>query len=208
MSAVLRLTEETIVIEKGNIVMRAPSAEAVDYYMTSGLAQTGERIWQDEASIASITPFRPISLRVLDNQGTIAERVFAKEGFSVEFMYELDEDVQGLRAGIYLFTARGEPVFTSFDTDDPQRYDQLTVRQAGRHTSRCRIPAHFLNEGTYVLGVNASVFRVESYFTDAYALTFSVDGTGTPGSHWQEPRRGPVRPALHWEIIRTEDEKS
>jgi lipopolysaccharide transport system ATP-binding protein len=208
MSAVLRLTEETIVIEKGNIVKRAPSAEAVDYYMTSGLAQTGERIWRDEAIDASAAPFRPISLRVVDNQETTAERVFAKEGFRIEFTYELDADIQGLRTGIYLFTARGEPVFTSFDTDDPQRYDRMAVREAGRHTSRCQIPANFLNEGTFVLGVNASVFRVQSYFTDAYALTFSVDGTGVPGSQWQEPRRGPVRPALHWEIVRTEDQES
>ncbi|MFP3855445.1 MAG: ABC transporter ATP-binding protein, partial [Anaerolineales bacterium] len=34
MSAILRLTEEAIVLEGGQIVMRADSAEAVDYYMT------------------------------------------------------------------------------------------------------------------------------------------------------------------------------
>ncbi len=208
MSAILRLTNETIVIEKGNIVMRAPSAEAVDYYMTSGLSQTGERFWSDEARAASLPPFRPISLRVLNNRGTVAERVFAKEGFNLEFTYELGENVQGLRTGIYLFTARGEPVFTSFDTDDPERYEQFAVRKAGRHVSRCRIPAFFLNEGTFILGVNASVFQVQSYFTDAYALTFSVDGTAVPGSQWQEPRRGPVRPALHWEIVRMEEKPS
>jgi lipopolysaccharide transport system ATP-binding protein len=208
MSAILRLTNETIVIEKGNIVMRAPSAEAVDYYMTSGLSQTGERFWSDEARAASLPPFRPISLRVLNNRGTVAERVFAKEGFNLEFTYELGENVQGLRTGIYLFTARGEPVFTSFDTDDPERYEQFAVRKAGRHVSRCRIPAYFLNEGTFILGVNASVFQVQSYFTDAYALTFSVDGTAVPGSQWQEPRRGPVRPALQWEIVRMEEQPS
>ncbi|MEJ2552047.1 MAG: ABC transporter ATP-binding protein [Anaerolineales bacterium] len=208
MSAILRLTNETIVIEKGNIVMRAPSVEAVDYYMTSGLSQTGERIWSDDARAASLAPFRPVSLRVLNDRGTVAERVFAKEGFNVEFTYELGENVQGLRTGIYLFTARGEPVFTSFDTDDPQRYEQFAIRKAGRHTSRCHIPAYFLNEGTFVLGVNASVFQVQSYFTDAYALTFSVDGTAVPGSQWQEPRRGPVRPALQWEIVQMEEKPS
>ncbi len=208
MSAILRLTNETIVIEKGNIAMRAPSAEAVDYYMTSGLSQTGERTWSDDESAASVAPFHPISLRVLNNQGEVAERVFAKDGFGIEFTYDLQEDIQGLRTGIYLFTARGEPVFTSFDTDDSQRFDQMAVRKAGRHTSRCQIPAYFLNEGTFVLGVNASVFRVQSYFTDSYALTFTVDGTGVPGSQWQEPRRGPVRPALHWEIVQMEGQHS
>jgi len=35
---------------------------------------------------------------------------------------------------------------------------------------------------------------------DEHALTFTVDPTGAPGSQWAEPRRGPVRPALNWEI--------
>jgi lipopolysaccharide transport system ATP-binding protein len=57
-----------------------------------------------------------------------------------------------------------------------------------------------LNEGRFVLGVNASVFRVRSYFTEEHALSFAVDRTGAPGSQWAEPRRGPLRPALAWEI--------
>jgi lipopolysaccharide transport system ATP-binding protein len=48
--------------------------------------------------------------------------------------------------------------------------------------------------------VNASAFQIRSYFTDEHTLTFTVDPTGAPGTHWAEPRRGPVRPALNWEI--------
>jgi lipopolysaccharide transport system ATP-binding protein len=57
-----------------------------------------------------------------------------------------------------------------------------------------------LNEGRFIVGVNASSFGVRSYFTDEHALTFSVDGTGAVGGQWPEPRRGPLRPALEWEI--------
>jgi hypothetical protein len=35
-----------------------------------------------------------------------------------------------------------------------------------------------------------------------------VDGTAVPGSQWQEPRRGPVRPALQWEIVQMEEKPS
>jgi lipopolysaccharide transport system ATP-binding protein len=58
-----------------------------------------------------------------------------------------------------------------------------------------------LNEGRFVLGVNASSFGIRSYFTEEHALTFSVDPTGAPGGHWPEVRRGPIRPALRWEIL-------
>ena len=64
------------------------------------------------------------------------------------------------------------------------------------------MPGDFLNEGRYILGLNASSFRIRRYFQEEQALSFSVDGTGAPGAHWPELRLGPVRPRLRWEIIR------
>jgi lipopolysaccharide transport system ATP-binding protein len=200
MSAVVRLTEETIVLDRGRIVLRAPSAQAVDYYMTSGLGQEGERLWDGDERVASAAPFHPLALRVLDGQGRASGQVSSTQPFDVEFEYQLDQEIVGLRVGLYLLTSRGEPVFTSFDTDDSRTFEQRTSRPSGRYVSRCRIPANLLNEGRFVLGVNASSYRVRSYFTDEQALTFTVDGTGAPGSHWPEHRAGPLRPALAWEI--------
>ncbi len=200
MSAILRLTEETIVLDKGQIVMRGPSPEAVDFYMTSEMAHSGERRWEPGDDYQTNNPFHPIAIRVLDSQGRVADRVLSSEDFSVEFEYELQEELTGLRVGMYLATSRGEAVFTSFDTDNPATYERLTERRKGHYLSRCRIPRDLLNGGVFVLGVNASSFRIRSYFTDEHALTFTVDPTGAPGSQWAESRRGPVRPALNWEI--------
>ncbi len=57
-----------------------------------------------------------------------------------------------------------------------------------------------LNEGRYVLGLNASVFRVNRFFQDERALTFTVDAVGAPGKQWPETRMGLVRPRLAWDI--------
>ncbi len=200
MSAILRLTEETIVLDKGKIVMRGPTPEAVDFYMTSEMAHSGERRWEPGDDYQTSNPFHPIAIRVLDSQGRVADQVLSSEDFSVEFEYELQEELTGLRVGMYLATSRGEAVFTSFDTDNPGTYERLTERRKGHYLSRCRIPRDLLNGGVFILGVNASSFRIRSYFTDEHALTFTVDPTGAPGSQWAEPRRGPVRPALNWEI--------
>jgi lipopolysaccharide transport system ATP-binding protein len=200
MSAILRLTEETIVLDKGQIVMRGPTPEAVDFYMTSEMARSGERRWEPGDDYQTNNPFHPLAIRVLDSQGRVADRVLSSEDFSVEFEYELREELTGLRVGMYLATSRGEQVFTSFDTDNPETYERLTDRRKGHYLSRCRIPRDLLNGGVFVLGVNASSFRIRSYFTDEHALTFTVDPTGAPGSQWAETRRGPVRPALNWEI--------
>jgi lipopolysaccharide transport system ATP-binding protein len=200
MSAIARLTKDTLVLDDGRIVYSAPTADAIDFYMTANLTQSGERIWNEGTTLSRDGIFHPRALRVIDNLGRISNQVGSTQPFDFEFEYQIDEDITGLRVGIYLATSKGEPVFTSFDTDSNEAYEQYPVRPSGIHRSRCTIPANFLNEGRFVLGVNASSFRIQSFFTDEHALTFSVDGSGSPGSHWQENRRGPLRPALEWEI--------
>jgi len=200
MSAILRLTEETIVLDKGQLVMRAPTAAAVDHYLSSGYAQTGERIWTADEIPPEAVPFRPMSLRVLIASRRVVDMVRSTEPVTVEIEYSLSAPVSGLRVGVYLLTTRGEQVFTSFDTDDAELYERFTTRPAGHYISRFTLPSDFLNEGRYVIGVNASTFRVKRYFIDEQALIFTVDPAGAPGMQWQEPRIGVMRPRLEWQI--------
>jgi lipopolysaccharide transport system ATP-binding protein len=202
MSAILRLTEETMVLDKGRLVYHAPTPQAVDYYMAAGFTGAGEKVWEAGEIPAEAAPFRPLVLRLLDHKGVVADTLRSTETITVEVEYALDQPITGLRVGIYLLTMRGEYVFTSFDLDDPEQFEKLGVRQAGHYISRCIIPANTLNEGRYVLAVNASSFKVKRYFWDDHALAFTVDAIGAPGKHWPEPRLGPLRPALEWVIER------
>ncbi len=204
MSAILRLTQETIVLDQGRIVMRAPTPEAVDFYLNMGLTKQGERVWLADEVGEKSGPFQPVALRVLNPAGQVVDTVQAADGFSIELEYNLDEAVSGLRVGLYMMTTRGEYVFTTFDTDSPKLFEQRSNRPPGRYVSRCPIPPNLMNEGRFVLGVNASAYRIRRFFQDDKALTFTVDATGAPGMHWPEKRLGPVRPKFDWQIIRLE----
>lgn len=200
MSSILRLTQETIVLENGHVALQAPTAQAVDYYLSSGYSQTGERAWFAEEIPAESKPFQPLALRVLDSQGRVSDTLRSTEEMSLELEYQLHAPIQGLRVGIYLMTTHGEVVFTSFDTDSPALYERHATREAGHYTSRAALPADLLNEGRYIIGVNASVYRLRRYFQDENALAFNVDGTGAPGTQWAEVRQGSIRPRLDWQI--------
>jgi lipopolysaccharide transport system ATP-binding protein len=200
MSAILRLTHEAIVLEKGRLVLRAPSTQAVDYYLSAGQASDGERTWAAAEIPLEAAPFRPLALRVLDQKGNIAETIRSTESAAIEFEYVLTAPVTGLRVGFYLNTARAEAVFASFDTDDPDMFEKFTDRKPGHYVSRCALPPDTLNGGRYSLGVNASSYRIRRYFAEEQALEFNVDSTGAPGMHWPEPRGGVVRPRLEWTI--------
>jgi len=200
MSAILRLTQEAIVLNKGQLVMRGPTQEAVDYYLSSGQSQAGERTWDaDEVPVTS-QPFTPISLKVKERSGKVVDTIRSTEPIHLEFEYQLDAPITGLRIGLYISTMRGEYVFTSFDTDEPALYDNFDSRTAGHYISRAEIPADVFNEGRYTVGVNASSFGVRRYFMDENVLAFNVDISGAPGTQWGEPRVGPVRPRLNWKI--------
>ena len=204
MSSILRLTEESLVLEKGKVLLRAPSAEAVDFYLNRGLSKLGERFWEEDEVPASAAPFRPLAIRVRAKDGVVSDTVRSVEPFTIEIEYALSEDLTGLRVGFYLMSTRGEPIFTSFDTDSSELFQAFPARGKGTYTSRCVIPANTLNEGRFVLGVNASSYHIRRYFQDEQALTFSVDASGAPGTHWPEPRPGGVRPVLDWQIAREE----
>ena len=200
MSAVLRLTDESIVLEKGKMIMRAPSSEAVDYYLSAGHARAGEKVWDQADVPPTAAPFNPRAVRIIDNRGNIVQTIRSTEEFTIELEYDLDAPITGLRVGVYLYTARGEPVFTSFDTDDARMFNTHTERAAGRYVSRCVVPPDMLNAGRYTLGVNASAFRIRSYFSEERALEFNSDPAGAPGMHWAESRQGTIRPRLDWTI--------
>jgi len=200
MSSILRLTRETIVLEKGHLVLRASSAEAVDYYLSAGNARAGERTWEESEIPPNAEPYHPIALRLLDKSGKVVETVRSVEPFSVEAEYSLSAPLTGLRIGLYINSARGDQVLTTFDIDDASRFEEYTSRSAGHYVSRCKFPADFLNGGRYILGVNASSYRIRRYFMDEQALAFNVSSLGAPGSQWSEPRSGAIRPRLEWQI--------
>jgi lipopolysaccharide transport system ATP-binding protein len=200
MSAILRLTQEALVLEKGTLIKRAPTPEAVDHYLTTGFAEAGERVWAADEIPSASAPFRPLALRITDPRGQISNSLRSVEPITIEMEYVLDQPITGLRVGLYLMTSQGESILTSFDTDDPDQFEQFSTRGAGHYVSRCRIPADLLNEGRYLIGMNASAYRIKRYFMEERSLTFTVDALGSPGSQWYEQRPGPVRPRLDWQI--------
>jgi lipopolysaccharide transport system ATP-binding protein len=200
MSAIQRLTQECIILDQGRMVLRARTPEAVDYYLTNDFSASGERRYSSTDVPSSAYPFKPLAVRVRNRAGVITDSMLSVEPITIEVEYELDSDITGLRVGIYLMTSRGEYIFTSFDTDDPEKFQSYSVRKAGHYFSRCTIPADTFNEGRFVIGINASSYMVKRYFADERAINFSVNATGAPGMHWVEVRHGPLRPRLDWRI--------
>jgi len=168
--------------------------------LSRGYAQEGQRYWDEDEVPASAAPFRPLAVRVVNPQGKVVDTARSVEPLTLEVEYRLDAPITGLRVGVYLMSTRGEYIFTSFDTDHPEVFERYATRQPGRYISRCIVPANLLNEGRFVVGINASSYRIRRYFQEEQALTFTVDAAGAPGMQWPEQRLGAVRPLFNWDI--------
>jgi lipopolysaccharide transport system ATP-binding protein len=193
MSAILRLTQEAIVLKKGQLIKRAPTPEAVDFYLSSGQAESGERVWEADEVPAASAPFGRSaaaegSKRQGRGHGPLHRAGHRRMGISTRCTGHRSAcgDVSqhdARRICLHLVRYRRCKAIR-------------TVRRApgGALHQLLQIPADFFNEGRYSLGVNASSFGVRRYFMDENALSFNVDISGAPGTQWPEVRQGPIRP--------------
>ena len=121
MSAILRLTEETIVLDQRPAGAAAPPLPR-RWIITwpPGFPRPASAPGAEMRS----PPMRPPSARwpcaCATPAGRSVDTLRSVEPITVEFEYVLDAPLTGLRVGVYLMTMRGEYVFASFDTDDPE----------------------------------------------------------------------------------------
>jgi homopolymeric O-antigen transport system ATP-binding protein len=198
--AVLKLCPETILLDSGQLVLRASSAEAIERYLNSGSPTRAEKFWSDGNLPSTCGPFRPIAMRVRNTDGILTAVLSSSDPFSIEVEYRITEPIRDLRVQIKLSSNRGDLLFISTDTDDPTHHEQHRTRAPGHFVSRCNIPANLLNAGAFVVGISAAVFDVQRYFADDDCLKLTVNSAADPASLWGHSRDGFLRPALHWDI--------
>jgi lipopolysaccharide transport system ATP-binding protein len=198
--AVLRLCRETILLNSGQLVLRAPTSETIERYLNSETASRAEKSWNQTELPSTCGPFRPIAVRARNANGMLSALMKSSEVFSIEIEYQITKPIRDLRIQVKLYSTRGDLLFISTDTDDPAKNEQHRVRGPGRFFSRCYIPANLLNTGVFVVGISAAVFDVHRYFWDDGCLRLTVEFAKGPASLWGDARGGFLRPALQWEI--------
>jgi len=205
MSAVRRLCSEAILLDEGQIAFRGSTANVIEHYLATSAQEGAEKNWQISQASG---PFRMISARVCDQDGLVTEIVRASQPFLIDISYQLTETFRNLGVQVKLYTSHGELLFVSCDVDDLANHERHHEREPGFYVSRCRIPGHLLNRGTYLVGISVSVPYVQNYFWDEHAVRFTVDETDSVGNQWAADRNGFFRPALDWEIGPYDDVKS
>jgi len=200
MSAMTRLCERVILLDKGLVVEDGPSQDVVRGYLTSGSGTPALREWHDPAKAPCGNVARLRAIRVRTKEGQVTESVDIGQPVGIEMDYEVLKSGRKLMPHYHLYNEEGVEVFCAHDTD-PDWRDR--PRPEGRYKSIAWIPGNLLSEGT--IFVNSGLITLDpntKQFYEAAAVAFQVienNGPSLARGGWAGPMTGVVRPLLEWQ---------
>jgi lipopolysaccharide transport system ATP-binding protein len=199
MSAITRLCERTILLNKGRILQDGPSHAVIGAYLNSGMGSQAVRTWPDPTQAPGDETIRMRAVRVQTEEGEISDALDIRHPVILEVEYDL---LQPDHVWMFYFTLRndeGQVIFCTIDSDATWRN---VPRPAGHYTSRVRIPGNLLAEGTVFVTIAArtidpTILRVSVNEAVAFQVIDRMEGDSARVDHAGD-LGGIVRPLLDW----------
>jgi len=200
MQAVVRLCPRSILIEDGLVLKDGPTDEVVGAYLSAGLGTSAAREWRDLPSAPQGEVARLVAVRVLDDQGQVAQAVDIRRPVVFEVEYDVLRGGHPLRTHFELRNHRGVEAFSGHDLDPAWRH---RPRPAGRYRTRVTVPGNLLAEGTMFLTIGLTALEPRNhqfYLRDivAFQVMDTIDGDSARGDFGGH-MGGVVRPKLSWD---------
>lgn len=201
MNFIESLCEKVIRLERGRIVENlADTREAIVSYL--GLVdREGTNEWKNQGGEYKYPEFQPTRFALVDESGRLIQ---SPVGNDAAFYVQIEGDVEipdnRLTLGYALYDTDGKVLYWSYHTDEEQRlWPRL---EPGHNRIRSRIPAHFLNEGSYIVKLMASI-HFSKWITDpedaAPQLRLTIQGGLSSSAYWVLRRPGVFAPIMNWE---------
>ncbi|MFN0153278.1 MAG: polysaccharide ABC transporter ATP-binding protein [Gaiella sp.] len=200
LQTITQLCDRAVLLEKGGVVADGDSSQVVAGYLQAH-AGAGSQ-WEASAHDPGYSDgsVRLRSVRVLHDDGTLADVVDIRTPVGVEIAFEVLAALGPIAPKIKLSDNQGQVAFNAIDNN--QRWRQPVP--PGRYTTTAWIPGNLLAEG--LMRVDATVVaagtaRFQHHAGKGEAVSFHVQDPGEGDSakglfvgQW----KGAVRPLLRW----------
>ena len=197
MAAVSSLCNRAILLNKGKVAKVGETSEVVlDYYSNdnhsfSSIEFNDRKVGDDIVRLHSG--------RILNAVNNATHEVKINEPSKIEMSFEVLQDCYfPLVSNFHFYTNSGECAFIVHDT-------KKRILKKGKYFSLCEVPANFLNEGCYFVGLAISSFEhgIHVHFYEKSCLLFNVveplENVLTRPNH-KMLIPGVVRPLLSWDM--------
>ena len=198
-SAITRLCQRAILLDKGMIIADGPAHQVVSTYLHAGVGAKAWREWPDPATAPSGEVSRLCAVRVRAEDGQIIDSVDIRQRFAIELEYEVLKPGYVLLPLFALFNEEAALVFQGLDRDSSWR---KRPRPVGRYVTTGWIPGNLLGEGNFFVTAGCCTLDPQiAQFNEHEAVVFhvydSLEGDSARGDYTGE-LPGDVRPMLQW----------
>ena len=149
MTAMNTLCDTVIYMRNGKIQQLGPTSETINTYLSTGSEIMTRRSWGPDNlpgdSIAQL-----LSARIHDCNGNDIDMIDFYAENCIEFKYEVLKNGHCPIPNIHLYNQKGDLVFISTES----LTSNLSAK--GVYKTTMTIPAHFLNDGRYIVGIAVS----------------------------------------------------
>jgi lipopolysaccharide transport system ATP-binding protein len=207
MNAVKSLCTKALWLKDGQVVEYAATDPVVGRYLTQ---HGGEMEWVADGNRPDLSNpfFDPTRFALVDRDLVpIAGTVGADEQVGVLIEGDTQQEHSALTVGFAVTASTGELMFWSLATDqDQQRWPRYDL---GKNRLVAWLPAHFLNEGDYVVELIVSLHFIQWMSQpgkNAPQIRLSIRGGLSQSPFWMMARPGLNAPVLAFDKVRVESE--
>ena len=201
MGAISALCSRAVLLDQGQVLAEGATQDVVASYISRGLDSSGEVVWETESEAPGTEVLKLHAVRVV-SQGQVTSDVDIDEEVRVEVEYWNFEPGTCASVSIHLVDKSGVVAISTANSPSATLNDDgwsCRPHPVGLFRTACFVPANFLNDGLYKVGVYLikDVNRVQAHLDDVVA--FTVHDTGVMRAEYTGVWPGAVRPRMAWE---------
>lgn len=202
MTAITTLCNRVIFLEKGTIQADGEKERIVGTYLTKGSSGSSVKVWMDKQKAPGNQNVRLCSIRALSN-GKPIDQLNSDQPLDIVIEFLNLQPNSKKVVELKLYDSNGIVVLESFNTAEASKNtDPLALKplSSGLYRSRCRIPANFLNETQYYIGIIiASINPPIAEVNINDVISFSVFDSGAMRTSGLSGKwHGVIRTPLEW----------
>jgi lipopolysaccharide transport system ATP-binding protein len=206
MASVQQLCSKAIMLNKGKIEISGTTDEVTERYnmlMKDSIPrEVLNHTWTNDGSVAN-EHFVPESIYIEDDSG---KRITSEATNDTDKWVVIEGNVVNASANYTLgFTVKSEHKSLLYMTYASDYGDgRLSKMKKGKVVLKGKIPAHFLNEGSYTISLVGGIYN-EFWIFDPEAATpaveLSVSGGLSNSRFWKQARSGLLAPNTEWKVV-------
>jgi lipopolysaccharide transport system ATP-binding protein len=202
------LCDRAVYLDAGQVAAIAPASEAVTAYYAKGDGPTASKDFTRTRTCVGDDYAELLECYVKNAAGTISSELDIQDSVIIGLRYKILQEKQFSRAFPYcqlnLYSASGELIFQSMAPRGA-----LKDFSEGEYTAECEIPAHFLNNETYYIGLGMATCEdgLKVHFFENNVLSFQITERMSESLYqtrngYSGPLNGVLRPVLKWRVQR------